>query len=29
MKGMEIGANDYFITPIDSNELLARVKDTA
>ena len=26
IKGMEIGANDYFITPIDSNELLARIK---
>lgn len=26
IKGMEIGINDYFITPIDNNELIARVK---
>lgn len=26
IKGMEIGVNDYFIYPVDENELLARVK---
>lgn len=26
VKGLEIGANDYFIWPVDDNELLARIK---
>lgn len=26
IKGMELGVNDYFIYPVDENELLARVK---
>jgi two-component system cell cycle response regulator len=26
IKGMEIGINDYFITPIDNNELIVRIK---
>jgi two-component system cell cycle response regulator len=26
IKGLELGINDYFIYPIDSNELLARIK---
>ena len=26
MKGMELGVNDYFIYPVDENELLARIR---